>query len=299
VAVIEIFDPKGREIVGEGEQIERVATGFRFTEGPLWHDGEHYLLFSDIQDDAIWRWSAAGGVSIFRQPSRMANGNAWDLDGRLLTCEHATSRLTRTEPDGSLTVIASHYRGKELNSPNDIVIRSDGLIYFTDPDFGRREAFGIARKRELPYCGVYRVDPRTAEVQLLAHDFGQPNGLCFSPDESLLYVNDSPRRHIRVFRVRPDGALEEGCLFAETVGEEPGVPDGMKIDMLGNVYCTGPGGIHVFNPAGHLLARVRTPEVAANFTFGDADYQTLYITARTSLYRLRVQVSGRPQILNR
>lgn len=299
MAVVEIVDGRARDIVDDNVAIERIATGFLFSEGPVWHDRDHFLLFSDIQGSTIHRWRAGEGVSAFRKPSNMSNGNTWDLKARLLTCEHATSRVTRTEPDEALTVIASHYQGKELNSPNDIVVKSDGAIYFTDPIFGRRAPYGVPREPELAICGVYRIDPATGALSLLADDFEQPNGLCFSLDEALLYVNDSPRKHIRVFQVRADGSLARGRLFAETPGEEPGVPDGMKIDVQGNVYCCGPGGIHVFAPDGARLARIRTPERACNFAFGDANYRSLYVTACTSLYRLRVLVAGKPQMENR
>lgn len=296
---VELFEAGASEILGREVAIEQIATGFLFTEGPVWHDRDHLLLFSDIQGNIIHRWKASQGISAFRKPSNMANGNTWDLQGRLLTCEHATSRVTRTEPDGALTVIASHYQGKELNSPNDIVVKSDGAIYFTDPIFGRKQPYGVPREPELAICGVYRVDPATGALRLLADDFAQPNGLCFSVDEALLYVNDSPRKHIRVFRVQADGSIAGGRLFAETLGDEPGVPDGMKVDMQGNLYCCGPGGIHVFAPDGTRLARIRTPEKAANFAFADADYRSLYVTACTSLYRLRVLVPGKAQMPNR
>lgn len=292
---IEILNDAALQLVDPDAAIEQVATGFVFTEGALWHSEQAQLLFSDIIGNQMHRWDARNGVASFRQPSHMANGNTWDRQGRLLTCEHASSRVTRTEPDGSITVLASHYEGRELNSPNDIVVKSDGAVYFTDPIFGRRAPHGVPRDPQLGHSSVYRIDPKGGGLVRLAPRLEQPNGLCFSLDESLLYVNDSPRKRIHVYAVLPDGSVDDGRLFAEVPGEEPGVPDGMKVDLRGNVYCCGPGGIHVFTPDGQRIARLRFPEKACNFAFGDADHQTLYVTACTSVYRLRLRVPGRPQ----
>ncbi len=290
---VEIRDPRFTAVVGEAVQFEQLGTGFMFTEGPLWHPGESYLLFSDMPGDHLRRWSSSGGVQTFRKPSNMSNGLAWDNEGRLLACEHASSQVTRTEADGRITVIASHYQGKELNSPNDIVVRRDGAIYFTDPTFGRMEYYGRKRDCELSFRGVYRVDPNTGALTLLADDFAQPNGLCFSADEQRLFVNDTERGHIRVFDIRPDGSLGNGRVWAEPKGEGRGAPDGMKIDSGGNLYCCGPGGIHVFAEDATCLGVIRTPEVAANFCWGDADLRSLFITASTSLYRIRLKTPGR------
>ena len=214
------------------------------------------------------RWSADTGVVEFRNPSNKSNGLTWDREGRLLACEHATSRVTRTEPDGRITVLASHYEGKELNSPNDIVVKRDGAIYFSDPTYGRIEFYGVPRPTELDFRGVYRLDPGTKALTLLVDDFKQPNGLCFSRDEKHLFVNDTERGHIRMFEVQPDGTLDRGRVWAETSGEGPGAPDGMKIDSAGNVYCCGPGGIHVFDPKGTCLGVIRMPEGGREFRLG-------------------------------
>ncbi|TWT05611.1 SMP-30/gluconolactonase/LRE family protein [Reyranella sp. CPCC 100927] len=288
---IESRDPRFASVVGEDVLLEEIGSGFLFTEGPLWHPGGAYLLFSDIPGDHIRRWRQADGVQTFRQPSNMSNGLAWDRQGRLLACEHATSRVTRTESDGSITVLASHYDGKTLNSPNDIVAKSDGAIYFTDPTYGRMKYFGRERACELTFQGVYRVDAE-GKVTLLADDFAQPNGLCFSRDESRLFVNDTSRQHIRVFDVRADGTLADGRVWANTTGTGPGAPDGMKIDSAGNLYCCGPGGIHVFAPDATALGVIRAPQPAANFCFGGDDRRSLFITAGTSLYRTRVKIPG-------
>ena len=289
---VEIRDSRFASVVGKSVAVERLATGFLFTEGPLWHARDRYLLFSDMPGDHIRRWSAGGGVTTFRRPCGQSNGLAWDREGRLIACEHATSRLTRTETNGDITVLASTYRGKELNSPNDVVVKSDGAIYFTDPTYGRDEDYGNPRPLQLGFRGVYRVAPRGGSLSLLIDDFGQPNGLCFSLDEKQLYVNDTVRRHIRLFEVLPGGNLANARIWAQTTGEGAGAPDGMKIDRAGNVYCCGPGGIHVFAPDATCLGVIRMPEYTANFCFGDDDFSSLYITASTSIYRFRVNTPG-------
>ena len=273
----------------------RSRRGFLFTEGPLWHAREKYLLFSDMPGDHMRKWTAHGGVATFRKPCAQSNGLTWDRQGRLLVCEHATSKVTRTEADGSSTVIASHHDGKELNSPNDIVVKSDGGIYFSDPTYGRNEYYGNPRPLPCDFRGVYRAEPDGGKLTLLAADFGQPNGLCFSHDETKLFINDTDRQHIRVFDVQPNGTLANSRVWAETTGEGPGAPDGMKIDSAGNVYCCGPGGIHVFSPDAACLGVIRMPEYTANFCFGDDDLRSLYVTAATSLYRLRVKTPGTAQ----
>lgn len=290
---VEIRDPKFVAVVGESVTFEQIGTGYLFTEGPLWRAEEQSLLFSDMPGNQIRRWTAKTGVEVFRKPSSMANGLTWDHEGRLLACEHATSRVTRTERDGSLTVIASHLDGQELNSPNDVVVKSDGGIYFSDPTFGRAEFYGVKRDPVLQFRGVYRAEPDGGTLTLLADDFGQPNGLCFSADEKRLFVNDTERQHIRVFDLTPEGRLSGGKVWAETLGEGAGAPDGMKIDSGGNLYSCGPGGIHVFDPQATCLGVIQVPEYTANFNWGDADLKSLFITASTSVYRIRVQVAGR------
>lgn len=281
-------------VIQPGAEIEKVANGFDFTEGPIWHPAEKTLIFSDILGNSIYRWSEASGLETLRRNSYMANGNAYDRRWRVITCEHATSRLTRTDfaNDGDLEVLASHYKGKQLNSPNDVVVKSDGAIYFTDPTSGRSTGFGVPREPELPFNGVYRLESDTKVLTLLVDDFAKPNGLCFSPDEKLLYVNDTVRQHVRVFDVTKEGLLTNGRLFAKLEGNSPGVADGLKVDSAGHVYSCGPGGIHIINPDGRSLSVITIPEFATNFVFGDDDLCTLYITATTSIYRLRVQVPG-------
>jgi len=290
---VETRDPRFAGVVGSNPAFERLGTGYAFTEGPLWSPRDGSVVFSDMPGDHMRVWREGAGVKTFRQPSNMANGNAFDREGRLVTCEHATSRLVRQEADGRLVTLASHWQGKELNSPNDVIVKRDGAIYFSDPTYGRAEYYGRKRDVQLGFRGLYRVAPDGA-LTLLADDFGQPNGLCFSDDEKRLFVNDTDRQHIRAFDVQADGALKGGQVWAETKGEGAGAPDGMKLDSKGNVWCCGPGGIHVFAPDATCLGVLRTPEYVANFCFGGDDMKTLFVTASTSLYRVKVATAGRP-----
>lgn len=285
-------DPRLAELVAADAVLETLADGHLFTEGPLWDARERRLLYTDIPGDRILAWSERGGRSVLREPSHKSNGLAWDREGRLLACEHASSRLTRTERDGSITVLATHWQGLELNSPNDVVTHSDGSIWFTDPTYGRMPYYGLERPTDLGFRGVYRLAP-DGTLSLAADDFAQPNGLCFSADERQLFVNDTERGHIRVFAVGVDGTLGVGRVFATLHGEGPGAPDGMKIDSRGHLYCCGPGGIHVYTPDASCLGVLRTPANAANFCWGDDDRRSLYITASETLLRVRMQLPGR------
>jgi gluconolactonase len=268
---------------------EQLATGFQFLEGPVWHpDG--YLLFSDIPASRIYKWSGGASAEVWREPSGQSNGLTLDRQRRLVACEHGNRRVSRAEADGTVLAIAETYEGKRLNSPNDVVVKSDGTIYFTDPPYGIQPD-----QREQPCNGLYRIQP-DGRLDLLIDDFDRPNGLAFSPDESILYVGDSPRRHVRAFDVGPDGGLSNSRVFADMDHPQPGSPDGMKVDEAGNLYVTGATGVWVFEPDGTHLGVVVTPERPANCAWGDADRQTLYITARTSLYRVRVKVPGRAVI---
>ena len=289
---LNILDDRIRSVVGDTADVEQVATGFIFTEGPLWDPRTKSVIFSDMPGDIMRRWSAADGVETFRQPCNKANGNTWDLQGRLLSCEHG-SRVTRTEEDGSITAVATHYNGKELNSPNDITVRSDGWIYFSDPTYGRMDGYGFPREQDMDVQGVYRVSPDGSQIEQLADDFEQPNGITFSVDESKLFVNDTDRGHVRIFEVASDGSVSGGDVWVEVTGDGEGVPDGMKIDSEDNLYTTGPGGIHVFASDKTDLGVIGVTEHIANFTWGDDDLRTLYVTASTSLYRVRVNVPGR------
>ncbi|MDO9333829.1 MAG: SMP-30/gluconolactonase/LRE family protein [Dehalococcoidales bacterium] len=288
---VEVHDQAVRNILPEGAILEQLATGFGFTEGPVWCG--NYLLFSDIPKNRIIKlqfFSEGPNVTTFRYPSGNANGNTLDGSQRLLSCEHTTRRVTRTETDGNIKVLAENYQGKRLNSPNDIVVRSDGSIYFTDPPYGLRNNTDW---KELTFNGVYRIAP-DGQLYLLADDFDRPNGLAFSPDEKILYVNDTTRRHIRAFDVNTDGSIKNNRILIDMAFPEPGAPDGMKIDRDGHIYCTGPGGFWIIAPDGKCLAVVKPPELPANMAWGDSDWRSLYLTARTSIYRIRMNVPGIP-----
>lgn len=292
---IEMRRPQMHDIVDANATLEKVAGGFLFTEGPIWHPVEKHLTFSDIPGNEMFRLDAQGNVTSFRKPSHMGNGSTYDKEGRILTCQHATSSVVRTESDGTLTTLATHFDGKELNSPNDIVVRKDGLIYFTDPTFGRMEYYGVERELEMGAQGVYCVTPDGKTITRLADDFAQPNGLCFSLDHNTLYVNDTEHKHIRTFDITPDGSATGGGVWAEvTVGEGEGHPDGMKIDSKGHVYCTGPGGVHVLTPDGETVGVIRMAEFTANFAWGGDDLTDLYFTSSTSVYRIKVKTPGLP-----
>lgn len=273
----------------------RVASGFSFTEGPIWMTDQS-LHFSDIPGNTRYRWHPGDGLSVVRRPSNKSNGMTRHDDGSLLVCEHLTSCVSRESPDGTRTVIASHHDGKALNSPNDVIAANDGSVFFTDPTYGRISSdFGHERPCEQLVQGVYRAR-EGQEAELLLDDFEQPNGLCLSPDESLLYVNDTGRAHIRVFPMRDGRPERNGRIFADCISDSPtcddGFVDGMKVDEIGNVYVTGPGGIWVFSPAGLRLGVIPVPEKAANLNWGGPDWRTLYITASTSVYCLPMNVAG-------
>jgi gluconolactonase len=294
---VAVVDERVRELVDEDADVVQVATGFTFTEGPIWMaDGS--LHFSDMPGDKRRRWHASDGVSVLLDPSRKCNGMTRDNDGNLLVCEHVTSSLVRERPDGVRETLAFHWQGGYLNSPNDVIVASDGSILFTDPTYGRMPGFGIERPQELDFQGVYRIPPGGGqdELQLLVDDFAQPNGLCFSPDESLLYINDTTNAHIRVFEVGADHALSNGRVFAEQIGDgdlaKGGLVDGMKLDERGNVYVTGPDGVWIFAPDGAHLGVIEVPESVGNVNWGSDDWRTLFIPASTSVYSVRLNVGG-------
>jgi gluconolactonase len=297
------LDPAIDRIVPRGARLEKLAGGFQFTEGPVWHpDG--YLLFSDPNANTIYRWSPEGSVSVFRSKSGYtgfdigryhqpgSNGLTLDRDGLLTINEHGNRRVTRLERTGKITVLADRYEEKRLNSPNDLVYRSDGTLYFTDPPFGLPKAFDDPAK-ELPFSGVYMV--RDGKVTLLTKELSGPNGIAFSPDERYLYLDnwDLKRKVLMRYEVNPDGTLGRGLVFRDfTRDPEPVALDGIKVDQRGNVYVSAPGGIWILAPSGKALGRIVPPEHDANFAFGDEDGKSLYLTASTGLYRLRVSVPG-------
>ena len=281
------------QIVALDQEVEWLGTGYgggSVAEGPLWWKEGGYLLFSDIGNNQRLKWEATQGVSVSHEPTNNANGLTRDPQGRLLACEHGSRRVTRTEPDGSVTVVANNYQGRRLNRPNDVIVKSDGSIYFTDP--GAPDP-----NLDLDFSGVFRVSPDLGSMTLLVRDFITPNGLAFSADENILFINDSRRGHIRAFDVQPNGtlALATDRVFADLRGDRPGVPDGMKVDVEGNVYCGGSGGIWVFDPSGiHLGTIVHGAPSTTNLAWGDDDWKTLYITTRDSLAKIRLKISGIP-----
>jgi gluconolactonase len=283
-------------LVPETTELELLGEGFRLTEGPVWVPSEQCLLFSDVIGNARHRWREGEGFSQVAAPTRHGNGMTIDLEGRLLVCEHDTSTIARMSVDGSggdHTVLASHVDGQELNSPNDIVVAASGAVYFSDPPWGRRDSrVGVKRPRTLDFQGVVRVAP-DGTTQAVARDFDLPNGLCFSPGEALLYVNDTAHGHIRVFDVQADGTLAGGRVFAAGIAGDTGNVDGMKCDEHGNVYVTGPDGIWVFDPGGTRLGVLHVPERVGNLHWGGPDYSWLLICAHSSVFRLRTAVRGR------
>lgn len=294
MTTVESNHPDFERLVGEDLVVELLATGFAFTEGPVWR-GDH-LLFSDIPSNRIIRFEMleeGPAISTFRYPTGNSNGQTLDGQGRLITCEHATRRVTRTEPDGSITVLAARFETRRLSSPNDVVVSNDGTIYFTDPPFGLTNQ---TRDKQLPYNGVFKVGPDGNGMALLVDDLERPNGLAFSPDGKTLYVADTAPKVINAYPVNGDGTLGAGKLFAELPSNEGeiGGPDGFKVDVEGNIYSSGPSGMWIFSPDGTLLGRINTPEVPANCAWGDSDWRSLYMTSRTGLYRMRVNVPGLP-----
>ena len=267
---------------------QRLATGFVFTEGPLWHpDG--FFYFVDVRASMLYRLTPGGAPEVVREKTGGGNGTTFDLQGRLVLCEGDHRRVTRRDADGRFEVLMDRFEGKRLNRPNDVVCRSDGSIYFTDP--GLRVPLA---EREVPHAGVYRIAPDGA-VSLVA-DFEYPNGLAFSPDERRLYVaNTRWAQYIHLLELDGRGQMVRRRIFADMSSDETdGVPDGMKVDVEGRVYCTGPGGTWVFAPDGRRLGIIRTPEVPANLAFGGPDLRTLFFTARTSVYAMRVKAPGQP-----
>jgi gluconolactonase len=293
---IEPLAPELEQIISPSASIQELAEGFGGplgpAEGPVWWKEGHYLLFSDIHHNRRMKYVPGQGVSVVQEPTNRANGLTRDLQGRLVACEHETRRVTRQELDGSLTVIANSFQGRRLNRPNDVVVKSDGCYYFTDPNAGI-----VPEQWDLTFAGVYRVTPDLGTMSLLVDNFVQPNGLAFSPDEKVLYINDSRRRHIRAFDLLPNGMLAKQTdrIFADLQGDEPGVPDGMKVDVEGNVYCGGAGGIWIMDVQGKKLGRiVHGAPATTNIAFGGDDWKTLYFTSRNHLGAVTVKIPGIP-----
>ncbi len=295
--VYEIYDPRFRNLIVQSAELEELHTGCRWAEGPVWFADMNCLLFSDIPNQRMLRYIPGEGVSIYREPSNFVNGNTRDRQGRLVSCEHGGRRVIRTEVDGSITVLADRFEGRRLNSPNDVVVKSDGSVWFTDPTYGILSDYeGYRAEPEQPSHNVYRLDPETGTLAMVADDFGQPNGLAFSPDEKLLYVADSAAshdetapRHIRVFDVVDGTRLENGRVFCTL---DCGLPDGFRLDLAGNLWTSAGDGVHCFAPDGTLLGKILVPQTVANLTFGGPRRNRLFITATQSLYAVYLTTTG-------
>ena len=274
------------KLVSPDAKVEKLAGGMKFIEGPVWMPAG-YLIFSDIPANEMKKWTQEKGVTAFRNPSHNANGNTVDMQGRLVTCETGSRRVTVSDRDGTAWPLVDKYQGKQFNSPNDVVVKSDGTVWFTDPDYNVPKG----EERELDHKSIYRVDPTTKVITIVAgDDFDMPNGLCFSPDEKKLYIADSGKpHHIRVFDVQDNGTLKGGEVFCVI---DKGVPDGFRCDELGNIWSSAGDGVQIFSPDGKLIGKIPVPQTPANLCFGGVDGKTLFITARTSLYSIKVNVSG-------
>jgi len=297
MADFEILDPKHGNLVPGNSFLEKLWTGARWTEGPVYFSDLDCLLFSDIPNDRMLRWSEGAPVTVFRSPSNNANGNTRDRQGRLITCEHGSRRVTRTELDGTITVLADSYRGKRLNSPNDVVVKSDGTIWFSDPPYGILTDYeGHKSAQEQDRCYVFRLDPSTGTLTAVADDFERPNGIAFSPDESILYVSDTSHTdrpggppHIRAFTVKDGKTLSGGRVFADM---RHGRSDGFRLDTDGNVWTSAGAGVHCYTPAGDLVVRIPIPEAVSNVAFGGPKRNRLFITGFTSLYSIFLGANG-------
>jgi gluconolactonase len=293
----EYYEKRFRDLTVPIAEVEELYNGCRWAEGPVWFNDGGYLVWSDIPNNRLLRWVPDLGVDTFRANSNFANGNTRDRQGRLVSCHHGGRNVTRTEADGSITVIADSYQGKKLNSPNDVVVKSDGSVWFTDPTYGIMSDYeGYKAESEQDGCYVYRVDPATGDIAVVADDFVKPNGLAFSPDERILYIADSGLshdpdgpHHIRAFDVSEDGKLSNSRVFAEVA---PGVPDGFRVDIEGNVWTSCQDGVICIAPDGTALGKIRIPTMVANLTFGGPRRNRLFITATKSLYAVYVATTG-------
>ena len=288
----EIYDERFRAMVPDDAKLVRHHTGMDWAEGPVYFAEGDYVLWSDIPNDVILKYSDADGVSVFRSPCGYTNGHYRDLDGRLLSCEHGGRRVSRTEADGTVVTLADNYEGKKLNSPNDLAVKSDGSIWFTDPPYGiLSDRQGHKAESELGACYVFRLEPDSGALEIVADDFDRPNGICFSPDESVLYVSDTGEPgHIRAFDLVDGSSLANSRVFAKV---SPGMSDGFRSDTDGNIFTSARDGVHVYSPQGELLGKILTPENAvANCCFGGPERNRLYIAADKSLYSVVLNAKG-------
>lgn len=292
-----VLDKRMNDLIDPNVQVDQIATGYTFTEGPIWHMRDRTLTFSDVRTAQMHRWTEKDGAAVFRDPSGGGNGNTYDKDGLLVTCEHINRRVSRTKGDGSIETVVDRYDGKRLNSPNDIIRTANGDLVFTDPTYGLRQPDGSIVGQEYPFPGVFRFSPSTGKLTLLADDFLAPNGLVLTQEESRMYICDTREHHVRVFDVGADGSLRNGKQFVDVSrGDTVGRPDGMKLDSRGNLYVTAntPEGVWVYAPDGALLGLIGLGESPANLAWGGDGWQTMFVTAQTSVYRLRMRTAGQP-----
>lgn len=291
---IDRISPELDRIIDSSAPLDRVVHGIHFGEGPVWDKRTRQLFFVDILGNTIYKWKPGVGREVVMHPSGYADGMTLDREGRLIVAGWSSRNVWRLEKDGSQTMLATHFEGKKINAPNDIVMKSDGAIYFTDPAGGMMIPGMIAEdcQQYLDFNGVFRISPDGKALTKVVHEGETPNGLAFSPDENILYVNDTRHAHIRAFDVKSDGSLGAGRVIYNLVGKEEGVADGMKVDTEGNIYCTGPGGIHILDPKGTLLGRLLISEHCTNFCWGDDDWRSIYITSHESVFRTRIKIPG-------
>ncbi len=294
---IVIEDASMERLLDPDSKLERLWTGATWAEGVVYFHEDDSIIWSDVPNNRMFKWSAKGGARLFRSPSQFANGNYRDREGRLVTCEHLGRRISRTGHDSLVETLVSHYQGKRLNSPNDVIVKSDGTVWFSDPDYGiMSDNEGYQAPSQIGSNNVYRFDPASGELTAVATDFEKPNGLAFSPNEDKLYISDSSRshdpngkHHIRVFDVADGRTLTNGRIFAAI---EPGIPDGFRCDRNGNVFTSAGDGVHVYSPAGKRLGKILVSEAVANLTFGGSDRNRLFIAATSSIYSIKVNAAG-------
>ena len=302
---ITVVDKRLLDLVDEDVEVDKISTEHRFTEGPVWHPRDRTLTFSDVFGGKMHRWTESGGTTLLRDPSGEGNGNTYDLAGNLITCEHQNRRISRTLPDGTIETLVDRYQGGRLNSPNDVICAPNGDVIFTDPTFGLRQADGTMLEQEYPCAGVFRYTPSTGELRLLVDDFGAPNGLAITDDGRTLYVDDSRELHVRAFDVADDGSVSNSRVVCQVAyGDESALPDGMKLDSLGNLYvaCNNRLGVWVYAPDGALLGMIGVgeersifrdaPAGPSNLAWGGDDWRTMFVTAVSSVYRLRMKAPG-------
>jgi gluconolactonase len=292
-----VLDPRLESLVDPLATPDQIASDCIFTEGPLWNPRDNTLTFSDVRGNTMYRWSEATGKQVIRKPSGVSNGNTFDRNGDMVTCEHMNRRVSRTFADGRVETLVDNFEGKRLHSPNDIVLGKNGDLYFTDPPYGLRQPDGTFAAGDMPFNGVYRIAASDGSLSLVVDDFERPNGLVLTDDGQHLLIDDTDRHHVRIFDLSADGKVSNGRVFADvTHGDVVGRPDGMKLDSQGNLYVTAntANGVWVYAPDGTLLGFIGVPEGPANCAWGGPDNRTLFITACTGVYRLRMKVAGQP-----